>query len=232
MSVKLESSLTDLMTSLAVIFILLMVAMINNVGQSGKSEIKEIHEQLEQKGIDCVIREDDPLACTITISNNDLLFGFKESAISSKGQAYLNDRFPQIMETLMEKNLQEKINGVFIEGYTDQTGDPNENLKLSQDRSFAVGYFVLNNVFANNPEYREHLLKWLYLNGRGEQNPFKFDNYSYKYDFKPISLKQNRVFEIEDIRKALSRRVELTIRVKSFSQRTKQEIQSASNPSP
>jgi hypothetical protein len=243
MSVKLESSLTDLMTSLAVIFILLMVAMINNVGQSGKSDIENIrNELLDKYKIDCKPVVDDPLACTITFSDKEFMFNFGDDRILIQGEDSnkLKDKLLRIMETLTKPEWEKNINGVFIDGYTDKQGDDEINLELSQRRSLAVGQFLLNNVYANNPKYKKedldkykkYLLEWLYLNGRGEQNPFKFDNYSYKYDFKPISLKQNRVFEIEDIRKALSRRVELTIRVKSFSQRTKQEIQSASNPSP
>jgi hypothetical protein len=59
----------------------------------------------------------------------------------------------------------------------------------------------LNNVFQTNEKYKNALLQWLYLNGRGEQNPKETDE--------------------------LSRRVEITIKVKSFAQRNKKEIQSA-----
>jgi|GEM_PF-4614359 len=86
MSVKLESSLTDLMTSLAVIFILLMVAMINNVGQSGKSEIKEIQRQLGKYEIDCKPVADDPLACTITFSDKEFMFNFGDDRILIQGE--------------------------------------------------------------------------------------------------------------------------------------------------
>jgi outer membrane protein OmpA-like peptidoglycan-associated protein len=200
MSVKLESSLTDLMTSLAVIFILLMVAMINNVGQAGKSDITEIQELLKKNQIDCIIRADDPLACTITVSDDRLKFEFMRSDIDLSGQEYLATEFPKIMKVLMENDRKSNISGVFIDGYTDTDGDDNVNLKLSQDRSLSVGQYLLNNVFQTNEKYKNALLQWLYLNGRGEQNPKET--------------------------KDLSRRVEITIKVKSFAQRTKKEIQS------
>lgn len=209
MSVKLESSLTDLMTSLAVIFILLMVAMINNVGQSGKSDIENIrNELLDKYKIDCKPVVDDPLACTITFSDKEFMFNFGDDRILIQGEDSnkLKDKLLRIMETLTKPEWEKNINGVFIDGYTDKQGDDEINLELSQRRSLAVGQFLLNNVYANNPKYKEALLEWLYLNGRGEQNQKSTDEES--------------------------RRVELTIRVKSFSQRTKQEIQSASNPSP
>jgi len=207
MSVKLESSLTDLMTSLAVIFILLMVAMINNVGQSGKSDIENIRKELLNNKIDCKPVADDPLVCTITFSDKEFMFNFGDDRILIQGEDsnQLKEKLLRIMETLTKPEWEENINGVFIDGYTDQQGDDETNLALSQRRSLAVGQFLLNNVYVNNPEYKDALLKWLYLNGRGEQNPKSTDEQS--------------------------RRVELTIRVKSYSQRAKQEIQSASNPS-
>ena len=200
MAVKLESSLTDLMTSLAVIFILLMVAMINNVGQAGKSDITKIQELLKNNQIDCIIRADDPLACTITVSEDRLKFESGEFYINEAGGNYLKAEFPKIMKVLMEKDRKSNISGVFIDGYTDTDGDDNVNLKLSQDRSLSVGQYLLNNVFQTNEKYKNALLQWLYLNGRGEQNPKET--------------------------KDLSRRVEITIKVKSFAQRTKKEIQS------
>lgn len=205
MAVKLESSLTDLMTSLAVVFILLMVAMINNVGQAGKSDITKIQEILKNNQIDCIIRADDPLACTITVSEDRLKFEFNQASLDSSGKKYLETEFPKIMRVLMENERKSNISGVFIEGYTDTSRPkdcgPESNLELSQRRSLTVGLYLLNNVFQTNEKYKNALLQWLYLNGRGEQNPKETDE--------------------------LSRRVEITIKVKSFAQRNKKEIQSA-----
>jgi OmpA family len=260
MAVKLESSLTDLMTSLAVVFILLMVAMINNVGQAGKSDITKIQELLKNNQIDCIIRADDPLACTITVSEDRLKFDTNKSEIKKDGGDYLKAEFPKIMKVLMEKDRKSNISGVFIEGYTDTDGDDNVNLKLSQDRSLSVGQYLLNNVFnidnynyteekvnevpslfkilLTNFDYNNALLQWLYLNGRGEQNPIIIiEKHSSKLipqvdniDFFSSEVTDEKKKELENQKKEkeLSRRVEITIKVKSFSQKINQSNKKAS----
>jgi hypothetical protein len=291
MSVKLESSLTDLMTSLAVVFILLMVAMINNVGQAGKSDITKIQEILKNNQIDCIIRADDPLACTITVSEDRLKFESGEFYINEAGGNYLKAEFPKIMKVLMEKDRKSNISGVFIEGYTDTDGHDNDNLKLSLDRSFSVGQYLLNEVFnfdyteekvnevpslfkilLTNFDYNNALLQWLYLNGRGEQNPIiiiekyssklipqvdnihffsslimpqieNIESFSSKLNSQIHSFPYVSTLQVDNINffsseltekqkkekeMELSRRVEVTIKVKSFSQKINQSNKKAS----
>lgn len=207
MALKIESSLTDLMTSLTVVFIMLMLALVNSIGNAGKTDIGKIEKKLEieLKDYNLVCKNNmtkgDPLSCTITLPNDKLSFEIGLPYIDYKGEEYLKAIFPKVMHVLTEEEMFESVEGIYIEGFTDDTGIDILNLDLSQNRSKEVGLFLLKYVFpiAEDLTNRKKLLAWLHLNGRGEQDLILDD--------------------VGIVDRERSRRVEVTIRVKSLQQR-------------
>jgi len=215
MTVKLESSMTDLMTSLAVVFIMLMLALAQNNARGSITKIeeisKQINQELKQDDLSCVIKADDPLACTIEVKEDKLKFPTGSYACDKSCEDFLEKIFIEhVLRILM--NNKDFIQGVYIEGFTDDVGDDNANLDLSQNRSLSIGTYVLNYYQKNRAVQGEYqiLLKWLYLIGRGEQD--------LKLNSRPTDNKEPPPDYISVNRDA-SRRVEITIRVKSNEQR-------------
>jgi outer membrane protein OmpA-like peptidoglycan-associated protein len=217
MALKLESSMTDLMTSLAVVFIMLMLALAQNNAKGSITNIKKISEsinkELKKDNLECVIKKEDPLACTIELKEDKLKFLSGSYFCDNKCETFLKQTFAEeIMNILLNSSeFKKNIQGVYIEGFTDDVGDDIANLNLSQNRSLSIGRYIVE-YYKNqkSPDEYETLLKWLYLNGRGEQN-------------KKCLPKTNNSCDEESqsafIDRDASRRVEITIRVKSSEQR-------------
>jgi outer membrane protein OmpA-like peptidoglycan-associated protein len=112
---------------------------------------------------------------------------------------------------LNSSEFKKNIQGVYIEGFTDDIGDDIANLNLSQNRSLSIGRYIVE-YYKNqkSPDEYETLLKWLYLNGRGEQNKKCLPKTNNSCDEESQSASIDR---------DASRRVEITIRVKSSEQR-------------
>lgn len=217
MALKLESSMTDLMTSLAVVFIMLMLALAQNNAKGSITNIKKISEKLKEKKLECVInKEEDPLACTIELTEDKLKFLSGSYFCDNKCESFLKETFAkQIMEILLrDPDFKKNIQGVYIEGFTDDVGDDITNLNLSQNRSLSIGRYIVEYYTdkKNNKsdDDLKTLLKWLYLNGRGEQNKKCRTNNSSDEESQSACI---------DIDRDASRRVEITIRVKSSEQR-------------
>jgi outer membrane protein OmpA-like peptidoglycan-associated protein len=214
MALKLESSMTDLMTSLAVVFIMLMLALAQNNAKGSITNIKKISEKLKEKKLECVInKEEDPLACTIELTEDKLKFLSGSDFCDNKCETFLKETFAEeIMNILLNSSeFKKNIQGVYIEGFTDDIGDDIANLNLSQNRSLSIGRYIVE-YYKNqkSPDEYETLLKWLYLNGRGEQNKKCLPKTNNSCDEESQSASIDR---------DASRRVEITIRVKSSEQR-------------
>jgi chemotaxis protein MotB len=197
------------MTSLAVIFILLLVLLIAHYSrqiavlkeqiqrvQSVKDELKS---ELEKKGYKA---EDDPrdvLAIVYHAQSEKLQFDVDKADMKEAGQTFLRDFIPRLVDVIGEKKFLTNVESILIEGHTDSDGDDEHNLKLSQDRSFAVLKFGLNGC-GLNPRNREHFLYLTSISGRGKRGLL------------PLGARPG--FE----NKTRSRRVEFVIRLKSFEQ--------------
>ncbi len=199
----LGSALTDLMTSLTVIFILLLVVYLNHsyqeVYKGSASRRERILEELTLSNIKVKKDKSDPLSIIFEVKDDELQFDTNKDVIKPKGQAYLKTFVPKLTASICSpKNINE-IQALQIIGYTDSEGDDEHNLKLSQDRALSILKFGLNNSKLNN-KHRECLLNLSSINGRGERNLL------------PIKSKPGKE------NKNLSRRVEFQIRVKSYEQ--------------
>ncbi|MGA8027961.1 MAG: OmpA family protein [Bryobacteraceae bacterium] len=199
----LSSSLTDLMTSLAVIFILLLVAKLNNQATRTDKSINYVMDQLQQKKLfregEKMRRDGDVLVVAIPQE----LMSFKQANaeqggadLSPQGRDYLKANIPRLAAVLCRPDVRKKVDTIVVEGHSDKMGfgladekaDEQENLKLSQQRSMAVVAESLNIL----GEDRACFLDLLSATGRGDAHPLN----------------------VHDLYSPENRRVELRIRIR------------------
>jgi outer membrane protein OmpA-like peptidoglycan-associated protein len=214
----LSHAMTDLMTSLAVIFILLLVIYLNHTyaetqkgSQTRMEKLKtELDTALKAQQITCDYNANkDPLSCTIRVHDDKLQFAFNIAALAPNGQTFLNWLTPRLTNVICNRSNRQDVESVFIQGFTDSVGDDNSNLKLSQERSFQVLSHALNKAGLSGKD-KNCLLDVASTNGRGERELIKA--HSGKEDSNA------------------SRRVEFKIRVKSFELRQKAEKHISDTP--
>src|SRR5713226_5455023 len=144
-SAGLASSLTDLMTSLAVIFILLLVAMLNNArakGQITRNEIlvelqKELHSFLTpntNERVDVKPDKNDPLSLLVIVPQGFLNFATDQDRISANGRLFLGQFAPKLASTLCSDRFRDNLSSIVVEGHADPRGSDEHNIPLSQNR--------------------------------------------------------------------------------------------------
>ena len=201
---SLAHSMTDLMTSLAVIFILLLVCYLSAKFGESQDFLKILKEKINRQiahidpDLKCEDVKGDPLSCVIRVKDQTLSFDLNSDMIRSPGKDFLNRLVPQLTGVICAIENRENVDSVFIQGFTDSTGQDEQNLELSQRRAFSVMRHSLSGTHLI-PTHRQCLLALSSTNGRGQNEP--------------ILDRHHR----ED--RNLSRRVEFKIRVKSGEQR-------------
>jgi outer membrane protein OmpA-like peptidoglycan-associated protein len=201
----LSSAFTDLMISLAVIFILLTVVFIREAAQRSVKDKEAVKEQLSDvlKRNKLPLSQDpaDPLMMSVSVGENVLRFAINSSSVSQKGTEFLSQFVPDLTKQLCSEQIRSRVDAVIIEGHTDRSGEATaegtrRNIRLSQSRSFAVLDQALESM-KGDPMLSECFLSLVSATGRGSHSPLEVDG---KYD------------------PDLSRRVEIKIRVKSAEQ--------------
>jgi outer membrane protein OmpA-like peptidoglycan-associated protein len=189
----LASSMTDLMTSLAVIFILLLVASLNNSQQEGETTRNLILAKLKQKmEIELVDYKDQgfeikndpkgPLGLIVVVPEGLLNFQLGKSDVPEKGIKFLDTILPKMASTICSDEFRRDIGSMVVEGHTDSSGNDDMNLPLSQARSMAVVRESLKvlggitpvgsgNVGDTALRYRSCFLDLLSATGRGSVEP-------------------------------------------------------------
>lgn len=210
----LANSFTDLMTSLAVIFILLLCASLNNAFEEGQSTRNNILEKLRKelneyviKGIKIEADPKDPLALLILVPEGLLAFQVDKAEIPEQGIPFLISFVPKLASITCAKDFKDEISTVVVEGHTDSSGDDRHNWELSQKRSMAVvseSLDVLENIEEEDGlNLKDEFQKFISASGRGSKELILIDGK-------------------EDM--ALSRRVVFKIRVRSFEEKTVKKI--------
>ncbi len=205
----LANSLTDLMTSLAVIFILLLVAMLNNALQETKgtksqvlSKFEETLKDFQKQGVEVQTDPKDPLGLLVVVPEGLLKFEQGKAEIPAGGREFVQDFIPKFVATACSGETKAGISSIVVEGHASSEGDEARNLRLSQARSIAVvqdSLDVLDNAATENSVANHKcFVDFVSATGRGSAEPVK-------------------VAGIED--RSLSRRVVFKIRVKSLEQR-------------
>lgn len=181
---------TDLMTSLAVIFILLFSAYVTKVSETDvQAKVKAPVQAPEPKvatstteDMKGILREHfqrfdlsldadpaDPNVVRIVVPDALLNFEFGKGALSSVADRFLVDAMPTYAALLCGA-MRDRIDSLVIEGHTDDRGSDIYNLKLSQERSL--------NVMVKGLEVIKDSAPWAYrcfhektsASGRGRQD--------------------------------------------------------------
>ena len=181
----LNSSLTDLMTSLMVIFILLLLVFVHRT--AGKDAavtdvlLKRLRHDMTPQGFtEKSIRLDPRDRNAILVIVPDRLMNFEtgKSNLRPEGERFLQFYVPHLAGVLCSDQFGPNIESIVVEGHTDthpyadHTAEESQNLnlKLSQDRSMEVVKNALSDLEGMGPE-RTCFLEKLSASGRGEQEP-------------------------------------------------------------
>jgi len=173
----LSNSLTDLMTSLAVLFILLLVSMMNNTQQRAKVTREEILAELRPKLNSFAIPEsqeriaaepdkNDALSLLVLVPEGFLNFRTNEFEISERGQAFLDQFVPKLASTVCSDQFRNQISSIVVEGHADPRGSDEHNIVLSQNRASSVVIRCLATL--KLPAERECFASLLSASGRGK----------------------------------------------------------------
>jgi len=205
----LASSLTDLMTSLAVIFVLLLVAMLNNALQQTEgtksqvlSRFEDSLKDFQKEGVQVESDPKDPLGLLVVVPEGLLKFEQGKSDIPPSGKEFVQEFIPKFVATACSAEIRPGINSIVVEGHASSEGDERLNLRLSQARSIAVVQDSLDvlddRVRGASPEGHRCFVDFVSATGRGSAEPVE------------VTGREDR---------SLSRRVVFKIRVKSLEQR-------------
>lgn len=202
----LNHSFTDLMASLAVIFILLTVVFIRNASQKseqGKDAVRMgLAEVLEKNNLPLEQDPADPLSLNVRVGEELLKFPLNSAQLSPNAESFIESFFPSLAAQLCSNEIRDRLDAVVIEGHTDRSGESSRdggnshNIRLSQNRSFSVLSKALSSVHHDSELYN-CMLKLVLASGRGSSMP----------------ISENNIYSAE-----MSRRVEVKIRVKSNEQ--------------
>lgn len=175
-------SFTDLMTSLAVIFILLLVATLNNAFSESDEAIrdlrKEVAEELRKLNLTLTQDPDDPYTQIINLDEEKVKFDLNRDALRPEGKELIGNLFSILTPKLCDESLYSKLESVIIEGHTDSTGNFTtegklKNVKLSQDRAYAVMDEAFSSIDRSAPDDVDCLRRLASATGRGSNRPLK-----------------------------------------------------------
>lgn len=196
-----NSSMTDLMTSLMVIFVLLLVVLFNNIGEKGqKIRDKMVNELQAQEtnpttSINNSLQDlkiskstDDPLSFVVSIDEQSgLKFNSNSYEILPQSKPKLKAMYTEMLDYVCKEENKKNIDSIQIIGYTDANpvkADPKfGNLSLSQDRALSVLKFGLQTVGVDSKE-GTCLQELASINGRGMAELKATDAESRRVEFK------------------------------------------------
>jgi outer membrane protein OmpA-like peptidoglycan-associated protein len=178
----LASSFTDLMTSLAVIFILLFVSTLNKQGaerENRKREtqnivVRDVGDRLDRfKVLGVRVEPDakDPLIVRIITPEKLLRFAVNESTIPEGGSAFLEKFAPALVEAVSVQASLRHVASLVVEGHTDLTGTDAHNLRLSQERATEVSLQILDILGRVRPDLKTQFMNMQSTAGRGYAEP-------------------------------------------------------------
>jgi flagellar motor protein MotB len=172
------------MTSLMVIFILLLLVFLDNRAAVNETLTDALLKDLRQNlGEEQFQKEDINLdgkdRYTIVVQIPDQLMTFKtnEYELKPEGETFLQSHAVILAKTLCGDPYRDSLEGVIVEGHSDSAPyrgasmeeSQQRNLKLSQDRSMEVVKRTLL-FLQDSPKERACLLEKLSATGRGEQD--------------------------------------------------------------
>jgi flagellar motor protein MotB len=187
------------MTSLMVIFVLLLVSRLNNQAGWRAAAAADLERRFQATvqgttgNKPSVSRaKDDPNTVVIEVPNTLVSFNPQEYTLKPEGQQFLASTIPAWAQILCSEQVRPNIDNIVVEGHSDQTRWQNstfeenkqKNLTLSQQRSMAIVSGSLA-VLGTLPGLRDCFLQKLSATGRGEEEPADPAN--------PASVRNRRV---------------------------------------
>jgi outer membrane protein OmpA-like peptidoglycan-associated protein len=176
------AGLVDLMTSLAVIFVLLMVVFASAprppeapapsppAPAAPRTVLApEALAALTRLGLVPQPDAAEPDALRLLVPERLLNFEFGRSALTASAEQFLRAVMPVYARTVCGA-LRDRVAGVVIEGHTDDLGGDAMNLRLSQERSFRVLVRGLEVLRASAPADHDCFAALASASGRGRQD--------------------------------------------------------------
>ncbi len=174
-----NSSLTDMMTSLMVIFVLLLVNYIRNDQHAAESNRKTVKQTIEEalknvfqgdafEGVSVIEDAKDPYTLIVIVPEKWIQFDKSRAILKEIGEQFLGELTPKLLSIVCSDELKDALSSIVIEGHTDPDQNPNDpyfNLRLSQDRSLVVMKSMLRNAGNNHSCF----LDLSSASGRGER---------------------------------------------------------------
>ncbi len=171
------------MTSLAVIFVLLLVVFVNALPSAQKpppapesppaeasdDDVRAALQHASPRGLALETDPRDPQALRVVISESLLSFEFGQSALPPAADRFVAELMPAYAVALCGP-LRDRVAGITIEGHTDDLGGDVLNLRLSQERAFRVLVRGLEAVLASAPTAHACFLELASASGRGKQD--------------------------------------------------------------
>jgi flagellar motor protein MotB len=178
-SSDLSHSFTDLMTSLMVIFILLLLVFLDKQASVNTTAAQSVARDLRQRlpGPNVRLDPKDPSIVIVTIPTSALNFLPNQYQLQPNGERFLQDEMPKIASVLCAGRYRSSIESIIVEGHSDSAPfrgvsleeSQSLNLKLSQDRSMEVVRKTLQDL-SSQPAARTCMLEKISASGSGEQD--------------------------------------------------------------
>ena len=135
--------------------------------------IKALSETLKKNNISATV---DPTNGSIMLES-DVLFAYGSAELTEEGKAYIDKFLPVYLSVLLSSDNAEYVSEIIIEGHTDTTDTYIKNLRLSQNRAYAVAEYVLDESYPNlTAAQKNQLRELLTANGRSYSDPVYDEN--------------------------------------------------------
>ena len=125
----LSTSLTDLMTSLMVIFILLLLVFLNKTAGANAvitdALLRRLQADLKPQGFSPEnIQRDkrDRYSILVIVPDNLMNFQPGQHELRPEGKEFLETRIPKLAEVLCGAEYRSDVDSIVVEGHTDETG--------------------------------------------------------------------------------------------------------------
>ncbi len=172
-----SNGIIDLMTSLAMMFILLFAAFFTQTTSEAQSQLQEHKDDVQTAlrthlgglGLSLDADPQDPLTLMIIVPNNVLTFESDKSTLSPQAHRFLEEAMPFYAATICGP-LRTTIDSLAIQGHTDDRGSDVYNLHLSQARSLSVMVKGLEVIQAQKPDAYQCFQELTVASGRGRQD--------------------------------------------------------------
>lgn len=178
-------SISDLMSGLMMIFLLIAIAYMHNIAQ-GQQKVKKIavtyqeaqvalYEKLNEEFKDDLPKWQatiDKETLSIQFFEPDILFHTGKANVTDKFKNILNDFFPRYLNIIFSSDFKDSLAEIRIEGHTSSewsnlslNDDESyfSNMSLSQERTLSVLSYCYN--ITNKQHYKDLMKKYVTANG-------------------------------------------------------------------